>query len=151
MAITRRNLLKGIAGGLIAAPFVVESGVLMPVRKIIEPVFLYGDGIRDDAKAIQHILDGGFAIDYKNGFPIRGRYLPPGEYYVGSTLEIKSGSTINKSIFNSNFGGPVFEIKSSVKNAIITNNMIYNPSGVGIYFDSGPEQTIVNFSVINKG
>lgn len=33
--ISRRNLLKGIGGSLIAAPFVVQSGVLMPVKKIV--------------------------------------------------------------------------------------------------------------------
>lgn len=35
--VTRRNILKGIGGALIAAPFVAKAGVLMPVRSVVGP------------------------------------------------------------------------------------------------------------------
>ncbi len=64
---------------LIAIPLAAKA-VVMAASRIPR---LWGDGIHDDAPAIQAMLDdGGVCV------------LPQGEYLLGSTVEMKPGTSL---------------------------------------------------------
>lgn len=112
--ITRRGLLQGIfAAGM--APAICKAEILMPVRKIIVPskmtetLILWGDGVHDDSKALQAVINGSHVIS-PDGKPI-GRTLDAGTFLIGSTLTFDRHTDMeflnSRFIAKESFHGPV--------------------------------------------
>lgn len=79
MQIDRRQLLGGLSAA-IAAPYIVRSGILMPVKAIIKPLAARGitqvslDGENWVAVAYLNIKHGR-PPDYHEGYPSLGEYV----------------------------------------------------------------------------
>jgi hypothetical protein len=96
MGATRRGFL-GLMLAAAAAPVVfsggIERGLLMPVRRIVEPgtFRLWADGIHDDTRALQAIVDGKRVL-LPDGSPFLGT-LPIGAMLVTNTITMPKRGT----------------------------------------------------------
>jgi hypothetical protein len=96
MGATRRGFL-GLMLAAAAAPVVfsggIERGLLMSVRRIVEPdtFRLWADGIHDDTRALQAIVDGKRVL-LPDGSPFLG-ILPIGAMLVTNTITMPKRGT----------------------------------------------------------
>lgn len=88
LELPRRGFLFGLAAAM-AAPAIVRASALMPVKPWAR--ILYGDGVHDDADAINAltwgepvVFPGGALINVAPGLPM----IPPGTYRISAPIKI---------------------------------------------------------------
>lgn len=82
----RGFLAAALAVGM--APMIVKAGVLMPVRQLTIPsrFIIHGDGIHDDATALQAFFNGQ-DVFYRNGDAV-GAYLHNQTFLIGKPIVV---------------------------------------------------------------
>ena len=110
-----------------------------------------GDGVTNDAARIQA------AVNYSNSSSGTEITLKPGTFYVGSQLEMKTGSRLNGAgdsltFIKTDFGDTLFNFAENIYNASISNlgiTAVANASGYKAFVISGDRITLSNITVKN--
>lgn len=121
MNLSRRGFLVAMLAAA-AAPAIVKSDSLM---RIVVPrpllLTLWGDGVHDDAQAIQALVSGQSVVFGGREFgprPDGSIYLPSGTFAVGAAAVIGSGAKLfgNGTTLKALHKGPMLELKPGAKN-----------------------------------
>jgi hypothetical protein len=125
MNLSRRGFLGAILAAA-AAPAIVKSDSLMRIV-VPRPVLLtlWGDGVRDDAQALQALIDGQSVVFGGREFgprPDGSIYLPAGTFAMGAAAIVGSGSKLfgNGSTLKALSTTPMLEIKKGAQNVQIS-------------------------------
>ena len=128
MSLTRREFLRGMGGILAAgvAPAFIGADVLMPVKKILLPdtPILWGDGIHDDAPALQAFIRGERVLRASGG--LFDGYFSAGVMRLESTITLSGPNRIG--IYSADItstANPMFHAPSNgVAGNFITNSWL---------------------------
>jgi hypothetical protein len=117
MNLSRRGFLGAMLAAA-AAPAIVKSDSLMRIV-VPRPVLLtlWGDGVHDDAQAIQALVNGQSVMFGGHEFgprPDGSIYLPSGMFAMGAAAVIGSGTKLrgNGSQLKALYAGPMLELKT---------------------------------------
>jgi len=117
MTISRRGFLGAILAAA-AAPAIVKSDSLMRIM-VPRPVLLtlWGDGVHDDAQALQALISGQSVAFQGRAFgprPDGTIYLPVGTFAMGAAAIVGPGSKLfgNGSTLKALHDGPMLDIKN---------------------------------------
>lgn len=126
MNLSRRGFLGAMLAAA-AAPAIVKSDSLM---RIVVPrsmlLTLWGDGVHDDAQAIQALVNGQSVMFGGREFgpsPDGSIYFPSGTFAMGAAAVIKSGAKLfgNGSTLKALSTAPMFELKKGTQNVQISD------------------------------
>jgi hypothetical protein len=126
MSLSRRGFLGAILAAA-AAPAIVKSGNLM---RIVAPrpmlLTLWGDGVHDDAQAMQALVNGQSVMFGGREFGPRADgsiFFPSGTFAMGATAIIGSGSKLfgNDTTLKALSTAPVLELKKGTMNVQISD------------------------------
>ena len=123
MTINRRDFLKAMLATA-AAPAIVKLSSIMPVVQLSDGLILWGDGIHDDTRAIQALLDGGRIVRSSDGILIPNGYIYGGDFLISETVNISSGNVISGSNFKIKGNvDPYINIPATCKDSLLKFNM----------------------------
>lgn len=91
--INRRRFLGGLLL-IAAAPMVVKAASLMPARAIVPT--LWGDGIHDDTRALQALVDGERVYDVRLGAERPARRAGEGASLIGGVYVLSTSVDLSK-------------------------------------------------------
>lgn len=133
MELSRRGFLGAMLAAA-AAPAFVKSDSLMRIV-VPRPVLLtlWGDGVHDDAQAIQALIDGRSVMFGGREFgprPDGSIYFPSGTFAMGAAAVIGSGARLfgNGAQLKALSTAPMFELKQGTQDVFLRD---FNFVGLG--------------------
>lgn len=132
---------RGFLGAMLAAaaaPAIVKSDSLM---RIVVPkpllLTLWGDGLHDDAQAIQALINGKSVMFEGREFgphPGGSVHLPIRTFALWSSLVIGDGSMLhgNGAWLEATHKGPIIEVKPNSKNVVLSDLHFIQPETTAI-------------------